>query len=448
MNHGPWRTLQLCRVPENQQVFSSNDLHQRGCSVGTANQMSPYRKLIARYRWPIATCALLVFLGIAILFALPAGKTGDWVVPGEFEQQQALLLAWEELPRHQADLDYLLPQREVLADIIAASYKSIAVVVLVSDDESRLSAEQALKERNVPLRKITFVDVPFDSIWIRDYGPISVKSADGQVQWRHHEYKMTSEDWTNAEGQEFGRDQDADLARRLARLTGITSQQVPLVLYGGGISSNGDGLLLVASDIVKWNKDRYGYSKEQITDILMEYYGATEVIFMTVLKGEPTGHLDMFATFVSPDTVVIGSYPESHDPINAMILNANAQRLSGVQTSHGPLKVARITMAPHDSRFFGGTYANVVFANGTLLVPTYGIDPSIESSALDTYKRLLPEWNIVGIDCGALIIGEGAAHCVTLNMLSWPAGLKLPAVPVDWRSRNGMLDSHHERDSR
>ena len=43
--------------------------------------------------------------------------------------------------------------------------------------------------------------------------------------------------------------------------------------------------------------------------------------------------------------------------------------------------------------------------------------------------RLLPDWNIIPIDCGALIIGEGAAHCVTLNLQGWPTELKTSSAP-------------------
>ncbi len=386
--------------------------------------MSQGTRSFKRSRWPL-WIGLVIGLASAVTYlSMRTGQTGRWVIPGEFEDQQALILAWEKLPRQQGDMNYLVPQRQVLADIIAASYRTIRVIILVSDEESRQSAGEALSERDVPLSEVTFVDLPFDSIWIRDYGPICVKSGTGQVQWRDHQYVMTAEGWIDAEGKQFTRSSDAGVTGELANMTGIPSQEVPLVLYGGGISSNGEGLLLVASDIVKWNKDRYGYSRERITDLLKEHYGARQVVYLDVLKGEPTGHLDVFATFLAADMVVIGSYPRFHDPRNSLLLDANAERLVGIQTSSGPLKVVRVTMAPHDSRFFGGTYANVVFANGTLLVPSYGIDQ--DQDALQTYQRLLPDWNVIPIDCGALIIGEGAAHCVTLNLQTWPSTLKHP----------------------
>ncbi len=390
--------------------------------------MSPDTKSTPRSRWPLA---IGLFLGLAAAVAylfISQGKTDKWVIPAEFEKQQALLLAWEKLPRYEADMKYLLPQRQALADIIAASYKTVPVVVLVSDDESRQSAMEALSERDVPLPEITLVDIPFDSLWIRDYGPVCVRSPKGQAEWRHHQYEMTARGWTDVDGSPIGRPQDAVATEKLAHLAGLPSLNVPLVLFGGGLASNGEGLVLVSSDIVNWNKKKYDYSEAEITSLLEKHYGARQVIYLDPLREEPTGHLDFFATFVATDTVVIGHYPPDHDFQNAQLLNSHAKRLAGIETSRGPLKVTRITMAPHDSRFFGGTYTNVVFANGSLLVPSYGIGQDLD--AVETYQRLLPDWNIIPIDCGALIIGEGAAHCVTLNLQNWPGEL-IRSTPPD-----------------
>jgi hypothetical protein len=63
------------------------------------------------------------------------------------------------------------------------------------------------------------------------------------------------------------------------------------------------------------------------------------------------------------------------------------------------------------------TYTNVVYANGTLLVPSYpGVTPHLENEALTTFQHLLPEWRIVPVDCNQLISLGGGVHCMTLNL--------------------------------
>jgi hypothetical protein len=152
-------------------------------------------------------------------------------------------------------------------------------------------------------------------------------------------------------------------------------------------------------------------------------------VFLEPLVGEQTGHVDMFATFVSSDVVVVGEYSPDADPLNAEILDRNAQRLAAVRTSRGPLRVLRIPMPPHTLDVWR-TYTNVLFANGTLVVPTYpGIDPQGEAEALAIYKHLLPGWTVVGVDCNRLIEWGGAVHCVTRNLCRLPAQFPEEAAP-------------------
>ena len=76
-------------------------------------------------------------------------------------------------------------------------------------------------------------------------------------------------------------------------------------------------------------------------------------------------------------------------------------------------------MPPRSEEFFGGTYTNVAFLNGVLLVPTWKDAPrELEEEAMRTYKRLLPNWEIVGIDCSQLGVRNGGLHCATINLYS------------------------------
>jgi hypothetical protein len=63
------------------------------------------------------------------------------------------------------------------------------------------------------------------------------------------------------------------------------------------------------------------------------------------------------------------------------------------------------------------SFTNVLYFNGVLMMPTYaGVDPELQRTAAETYRRLLPNWEIEGIDCTKLIHLGGAVHCVTLNL--------------------------------
>ena len=49
--------------------------------------------------------------------------------------------------------------------------------------------------------------------------------------------------------------------------------------------------------------------------------------------------------------------------------------------------------------------------NKTVIVPTYALQ--YDTTALRIYREALPGYNIVGIDCNAIIPSLGAVHCIT-----------------------------------
>jgi agmatine/peptidylarginine deiminase len=204
----------------------------------------------------------------------------------------------------------------------------------------------------------------------------------------------------------------------LAAVLGKRTVRAPITIHHGNLLSNGRGLCIATTRLIQENIGR-GYDADDVAQILRKFYGAKEVVFLDRLRGEPTGHVDMFATFTSPDVVVIGKYSRESDPVNAAILDRNAERLAVVPAPCGPLDVVRVPMPPRMSSEIGfwPTYTNVAYANGTLLVPVCpGRDPEGKTVALGLYRRLLPDWTIVGIDVSSILIRGGGIHCVTASL--------------------------------
>ena len=59
------------------------------------------------------------------------------------------------------------------------------------------------------------------------------------------------------------------------------------------------------------------------------------------------------------------------------------------------------------------TYANFLIINGVVLVPTYAVPQ--DAAALDIFKSIFPDHDIIGIDCRSLILQHGSLHCVTMQ---------------------------------
>ena len=321
----------------------------------------------------------------------PAKAVG---IPGEFERQAALVLSWKSED---------LPILGTLLEIGAIASKKAPVVVLVSSPQERQHAELAFNAAKGNRRQIRFLEAPADTIWARDFGPLVVRNADGSAHFLDSDYDNG------------GRPQDDNIPPLLANAMGARCVRSLLSIEGGNLLSNGAGLCVTTNKSLADNVLR-GYEPHQIQPLMKKLFQCKEVAILETLIGEPTGHVDMFATFTAPDTVVVASIDPKDDPVNAAILDRNAKTLAGLTTPTGVLRVERIPMPAHEVELWR-SYTNVLYFNGTVMLPTYaGVDPRLERLVADTYRRLLPGWEVQGIDCTKLIQLGGAVHCVTLNL--------------------------------
>ena len=329
-------------------------------------------------------------------FAVESREIGEQAMeqarlPGEFERQSALLISCDEL---------LLRFPDLFADIARAVGDRVAIIALVNDDEEIDLAETLLANRNLKQVRLRFVRIRHNTIWARDYGPIVIEG--------------NGRSWlVDAAYSELNRAEDDQVPSMLGQSMRLPVLHTPLLLDGGNLLSNGRGLCITTTRILANSGGRQ--TEEEVRHWMAQCYGAAETLLLEPLAGEPTGHVDMFASFTSPGTVVVGWYDPLADPENSAILNRNAERLARLHMNGLPMDVQRIPMPPHEGVW--RTYANVVFANGTLLVPTYADkDPEGRQAALATYSRLLPGWNVAGVEASDIAEFGGALHCVILNL--------------------------------
>jgi agmatine/peptidylarginine deiminase len=271
---------------------------------------------------------------------------------------------------------------------------------------------------------MTLLEVAHDTMWVRDYGPVFVVDSDRRRGIVDLDYR--AEDRPNDD-----------------RVPGAVSPafQAPLLpmnveLEGGNLLSNGDGLVLSTTAVIR-PRDGEGSQGLSIREWCRHRLGARQLVLLEPLAGEPTGHVDMFAMFVSKDTVVVGSCDPKQDAANATILDDNARRLGTVRVPGGLLRVLRIPMPRADEDVWR-TYTNGILLNGALLAPSYrGVRPEIQKKAYRVLRRALPGWQIVAVDASDLIRLGGAFHCISVQV---PAG-----APASVQPRAPSLNASQQR---
>jgi len=323
-------------------------------------------------------------------------------MPAEWEPHEATWIAW---PHNRDDWPgRFAPIPWVYAEIVRKLAEVERVRILVEDRRAEHVARRILRKAAANLAAVEFFHAPTDRGWTRDYCPLFVKNRAGVValtNWRFNAWAKY-DDWKR----------DAAIPATLARVLGLRAWAPGLVLEGGSIDVNGEGLLLTTEECLLSPVQARNpqLSRRQIEQALRAYLGVRWIIWLrNGIAGDDThGHVDDLARFVNPDTVVVASEPDRADP-NYEPLRENLAILRRL-----PLRVVKLPMpAPliFAGRRLPASYANFYIANGLVLVPTFN-DPH-DRIALNALARVFPNRVVTGINAVELVWGLGTLHCMT-----------------------------------
>jgi len=317
---------------------------------------------------------------------------------GEFQRQSAIILSCAELVEQHP---------ETFVELVARTHTRVRLIGLVSSHEQRRLAEYLLTANGLPASAVAFLLNPVRTMWIRDYGPQFIRRPDGRAE--------VLDVISGVDAECVDAAVEDPVPEWISRQLGLPVMSVPLRLQGGNFLTNGDGLCVTSNTLLKDNSD-LGYGADLIRTLLRLAFGCGKWVCLRPLEGEETQHVDMFVTFLAEDIAVVAECDPLLYPSNAAILDEAAHALAKEMTCKGPMRVYRIPM-PVSRIGRWRSYTNVLFANGVLLVPTYSnVDLAKEREAFDLYQRLLPGWEIVGINADNLIRLGGALHCVAANV--------------------------------
>jgi agmatine deiminase len=342
----------------------------------------------------------------------PPGARG-WRMPAEWEPHEATWIAW---PHERADWPgKFAPIPWVYAEIVKHLHTGEMVHILVNDAAAQAQAKRVLSQPGVDPTRVRFFRVPTDRVWTRDSGPIFVVGPDGKLGLTHWGFNAWAkyDNWKS----------DAQVPSRINRRLQLPRWQPRVdeqrvVLEGGSIDVNGEGLLLTTeecllSPVQARNPD---LSRAQLEQAFADYLGIRKVLWLgSGIAGDDThGHIDDLARFVAAQVVVIVVEKNPQDA-NYRPLQENLERLRGMTDASGrKLEVVELPM-PATLVFRGqrlpASYANFYIANEKVLVPTFN-DPS-DRLALGILSELFSQRQVVGIHAVDLVWGFGTLHCMT-----------------------------------
>lgn len=343
---------------------------------------------------------------------------------GEFEEQRAIMLSvgdWQ--PQHYP----------ILGDLVDKTAGHANLLVLYSNEKQLVSVLGFLEKQNRVTSHVKFLQKDLNTIWLRDFGPKIAETQNGKAMSIDFYYEGT-------------RPKDDEFPESWASQTGAELNHVPWTLQGGNLLSNGKGLSIASTRILQDNRVQFRSTRPGVNPIVEQqnyvirqfklYCNIKQLVLLEPLQHEATQHVDMFATFLAPDLVVVADVDPRLDPQNSQILNRNAQRLSQIVVDGKPLRVERIRVPPRNEKYWS-PYTNILLTDRLVLVPFFQSDPkSYVSQATRLYRRLLPDHHVATIDMTSMSKLEGSLHCLSCNL---PLFAKLPKDMLEFDQARAVV---------
>ena len=329
-------------------------------------------------------------------------------MPAEWEKQQCVLMSFphEDTDWAEGGLNEALSVFIRIAQAIA--YKE--AVYIICKDKSKI-ASMFCSTRNM-----TFIEIPTNDTWIRDYGYISVKE-DGEKKL----LDFTFDGW----GGKFEASLDNSVNTILHQkgYMGTTPlEQIDFVLEGGSLESDGEGTLLTTTKCLCNPNRNGGLSKKELEEKLQIYLGAERILWLDhgYLSGDDTdAHIDTLARFVNKETIAYVKCDNTKDEHYETLQNMETQ-LQNFRTKEGkpytliPLPMTDAIYNDKQERL-PATYANFLICNDALIYPSYG--DKNDTIVHEIFKELFPNKEIIPIHCLKLIEQGGSLHCSTMQVV-------------------------------
>ena len=303
------------------------------------------------------------------------------------------------------------PSRPEVWDDMAATktaYAAVARAIRLFEPVTMVANAADVREAQELLGPaIEVMAAPVDDSWARDIGPCFLIDGKGGLAGADFRF--------NAWGGKYeGYDNDDRLAGKLLEATGARRFTSPLTAEGGGITVDGEGTLITTESCFPNANRNPGWSRDEIEVELKRTLGVAKVIWIPgdLDEKETDGHVDGIAAFVRPGVVLV---EVTEDPEYSAVMQENLKALRGQRDAKGRelelIVISDASEAKSDCWRFCRSYVNSYIANGGVVMPCYGVET--DRVAMEAFRRIYPERQVVPVAIDDIAIGGGGIHCIT-----------------------------------
>ena len=336
-------------------------------------------------------------------------RHGTYRMPAEWEPQKSTWIAWphnkEDWPGKFDEIPW------VFSKIVTILSKHQSVNILVKNRSEKKIAVSFLNALGAKMINIKLIICKTDRAWTRDFLPIFLKDKRNKNILSNWKFNRS----------DFKNDNRAYLkVKKIKKIKTINPEhlQKKIVLEGGSIDVNGDGLVLTTKQcfLSKIQQRNKGFKIHDYNKIFNKFLGAKKTIWLNKgIHGDDThGHIDDIARFVSKNKIFIAKENNKKDK-NFKNLNENIEIIKKFKKINKE-KFKIIYLPMPKAKFIDGirvpaSYLNFYIANKVVLVPSF--NDLNDRIVLKIFKKHFKNKKIILIDCSILVWGLGTLHCIT-----------------------------------
>ena len=259
-------------------------------------------------------------------------------------------------------------------------------------------AQNTFQNAGVNMDRVTFVNAPTDSYWIRDYGPWYI-FEDRQPAIVDNIYNRP-------------RPNDDEVPGVFANFWNIPMYGMNLQHTGGNMMEDGRGHGVSDNLVLQEN----GNNETNVRNKMRDYLGIDPYHITIDPQGDYIAHVDCWGKYLAPDKILIAQLPASNS--HAADYDSVAAYFARTNCCWGyPYHVYRVqepggyTLAP---------YTNSLILNKTVYVPM-GDNSTYNQNALAVYQEAMPGYEIVGVTYNSYYGWENtdALHCRTRGVMDF-----------------------------
>lgn len=322
--------------------------------------------------------------------------------PAEWERHERTWMAWPST-------GYALGESESAANSARGAWASVANAIVRHEPVTMVVDPSAAEVARVWLDDAVEIAIaPLDDAWMRDIGPTFVRGGDGAllgVDWVFNGWG--AQDWASWE-------HDAEIARTVLTLLRVPAVTSAMVNEGGGIHTNGEGVVLVTETVQLDSGRNPGWTRDDVERELFDTLGATRVVWIPrgltrdYEEFGTRGHVDIVATFCNPSTIL---FHDQRNPDHPDFVVSEQVRAVLEAEGFDLIAVPAPDTLRDDDGFVDYSYINHYVCNDAVILCSFD-DPGDEV-AKGILERAYPGRTIELVDARELFARGGGVHCIT-----------------------------------